>query len=101
MWALTAFWWAVKNWKLLALVAAVISIFTLGYKLRSAQDAYEQVETLQRRLGALQLVSKSDSIRAEKDAKRIQELEGLARETPRNDGPCLDRDAARRVRTIR
>jgi hypothetical protein len=98
---MTALLWALKNWKALALVACVLAIFTLGYKLRSAMDAYEQVATLQRRLGALQLTAKVDAQRAAVDAKRIQELERLASETPPNAGPCLDRDAARRVRAIR
>ena len=98
---MVALLWVLKNWKALALVAAVIGIFTLGYKLRAAQDAYEQVATLQRRLGALQLTAKADAKRAAKDKARLDELERLASETPQNAGACLDRDAARRVRAIR
>lgn len=93
--------WALKNWKLIALVAAVLSIFTLGYKLRSAMDAYEQVETLKRRLGALQITDAVNAKRLAADSKTIAELERKASETPANSGACLDRDAARRVRSVR
>lgn len=98
---LSAFWWLVKNWKMVLLALAITAIFTLGYKLRSAMDAYEQVATLQRRLGTLQVASKLNADKMAVDQKRIFELERLASETPPNAAACLDRDAARRVRSIR
>lgn len=98
---MTALWFVLKNWKAFALVACVVFIFTLGYKLRAAQDAYEQVETLKRRLGALQITTANDAKRLAADSKTIAELERKAGETPPNTGACLDRDAARRVRAIR
>jgi hypothetical protein len=97
----SAFAWAFKNWKLVLVALAITTIFTLGYKLRAAYDAYEQVETLKRRLGALQITAKHDAARVAADAKTIAELERKASETPPNTGACLDRDAARRVRAIR
>ncbi len=79
---------------------AVYTIEKRGYERRVAENAAAQIETLQRRLGALQLIAASDAIRATTDRDHIEKLETLSRETPKNDGVCLDADAARRVRSI-
>lgn len=87
----------------LALSGAGFAYYTIekhGYQRKSAEDAAAQVETLQRRLGALQLAAAADAARASADREQIDKLETLSRETPKNDGVCLDADAARRVRAI-
>jgi thiol:disulfide interchange protein len=106
--ALGAVAWFAKNWKVavaaavvLALGFAYMQVDKNAYQRRVSEEAREQVEILQRRLGALQLTAKADAARSAEDQKRIAELERLASETPPNTGACLDRDAARRVRAIR
>lgn len=87
----------------LALSGAGFAYYTIekrGYERRVAENAAAQVETLQRRLGALQLTAAADAARATADREQIDKLETQARETPKNDGVCLDADAARRVRAI-
>jgi hypothetical protein len=99
------------NWRLIAIVSAVLAALTgagivwhnidkAGYQRRAAEDAAAQVEVLKSRLGALQLTAASDAARAATDHAYIDQLETLSRETPKNDGVCLDADAARRVRAI-
>jgi len=99
--------WFLRNWKLAA-AAIVLTVVGLayqssnidGYKRRAAEQAQEQIQTLQRRLGALQLTAALDAQRATSDAFLNSKLDALSRETPSNAGPCLDLAAARRVRTI-
>jgi hypothetical protein len=100
--------WFLKNWKLAA-AAIVLTVAGLayqaadmeGYKRKVSEDAQEQLSTLKSRLGVLQLVAQADAARQKADRSHIDQLETLSRETPHNDGACLDLDAARRVRAVR
>ena len=99
--------WFLKNWKLAAaailLVVAGLAYQSAnmeGYKRKVAEDAQAQLSTLKFRLGALQLSQALDAQRATSYAYLNSQLDTLSRETPHNDGACLDLDAARRVRAI-
>jgi membrane protein implicated in regulation of membrane protease activity len=105
---LSAVAWFGKNWKVAVAAALVLAVAFLymhvdkaAYQRRVNEEKAEEIATLKRRIGTLQLVTKNDTARAGADAKRIEDLERLSRETPANGGACLDRDAARRVRAIR
>lgn len=100
--------WFAKNWKVAVAAAAVLALAFFymhvdkaAYQRRVDEEKAAEIANLKHRIGTLQLVTKHDTDRAGKDAKRIKELEDKARETPRNDNACLDRDAARRLRDIR
>lgn len=105
---LTAASWLLSNWKIvlaaLAALAVAITLFVVerhGYQRRVQQEAAETVKVLQGRIETMQEVAKRDALRNALSNKRIRELESKARETPPNSGDCLDRDAARRVQSIR
>lgn len=97
-----------KNWKLAVATVALIvfgllyqNAVTSGIKIQMAKDADDKVKALTGRIQTLNELADADAKKAEEDAKRISELEALANATPKNDAPCLDRDAARRVLRIR
>lgn len=105
--ALGAVAWFAKNWKVA--VAAVV-VLGLGlayqqidknaYQRRVAEEAAAKVAVLQSRINELAKINQADTERALADAAEIARLETLAGDTPANDRPCLDVDAARRVRAI-
>ncbi len=106
--ALGAFAWFAKNWK--AAVAAVVLVaagFAYqqadlgGYKRRLDEEKAAQIELLQTRLLTLAIVSEKDHQQVISDNFLNSKMKQLASETPKNDGPCLDADAARRVWAIR
>jgi len=99
--------WFAKNWKVaVAAVAVVVAglayqqIDKSAYQRRVAEEAAAQVKTLQGRLNTVNAVNEAYGKRYASDQKELSELRKLARETPANSSPCLDRDAARRVRSI-
>lgn len=106
--ALGAVAWFAKNWKV-----AVAAVMALGagfaymhidkaaYQRRVAEEAAAQVKVLQGRLDTIAAINQAYTARYSEDQKQISKLEKEASETPPNSGPCLDRDAARRVRSIR
>lgn len=99
--------WFTKNLKYV-IAAVALTVVGLayqssnidGYKRKAAEDAMEQVHTLQSRLGALQLIAAHDAQQATADAFLNSKLDALSRETPINTGHCLDLSAARRVWAI-
>jgi len=99
--------WFLKNWKFAA-AAIVLVVFGLayqssnmdGYKRKVAEDAQAQVNDLKKRLLTVSMITAADAQRATADAYLNSKLDALSRETPFNSGPCLDIDAARRVRAI-
>lgn len=105
---LLAFAWFTKNWK--AALAAVVLVFAGlvyqhadlgGYKRALDEQKAAQIETLQKRLLAVNMITAQDSQRAVADAFLNSKLKALARETPANAGPCLDASAAHRVWAVR
>jgi len=101
----------ITNWRTTAITSAVIAAVTgagilwhnidkAGYQRKAAEDAAYQVDILQKRLATTQLTLAMDAERASKDKAYIDQLETLARETPKNDGVCLDAASAGRVRAI-
>jgi signal transduction histidine kinase len=106
--ALLAATWFLKNWKYAA-AAILLTVFALayqsanmdGYKRKVAEDAQAQVVVLQKRLLTLNIVAQADAARQKVDREYMDQLEAKVSETPHNDSPCLDLDAARRVRGIR
>lgn len=106
--ALGAASWFLKNWKLAVAAFAVLAagfvyqaVDMQGYKRRVAEEAAIQVKLLQSRLDTVNAINQAYNARYSEDQKKLSELEKQARETPTNHSPCLDRDAARRVRSIR
>lgn len=108
---LSALSFLITNWRTIAIVSAVLAALTgagvlwhnidkAGYQRKAAEDAAYQVEVLKRRLATIQLTAAVDAERSTKDRTYIDKLETQARETPKNDGVCLDAAAARRVRAI-
>jgi hypothetical protein len=104
---LSAASWFLKNWKFAAAAIALAVVGLAyqaadmeGYKRKVSEDAQEQLKTLNRRLGTLQLTQALDAQRASADAYLNSQLDTLSRETPPNASACLDADAARRVRAI-
>ncbi|MBR1173905.1 hypothetical protein JQ617_08065 [Bradyrhizobium sp. KB893862 SZCCT0404] len=101
---LIALEWALKNWKVVAMAAFVLTasgfLWKAGYQYRAARDAAAQVKVLQGRLDAEQRATSAYRSQFLKDHAELSELKRRASETPPNSGPCLDRDASRRVRSI-
>jgi hypothetical protein len=105
---LVAFAWFAKNWKA-ALCAILLVVAGLayqsadlgGYKRRLDEEKAAEISLLRNRLATLSLVTSMDAQRALSDAKLNEQLKDLARDTPKNDSPCLDAAAARRVWAIR
>jgi hypothetical protein len=96
-----------RNWKLalvaLALLGAGIVLERAnmhGYQRRINEEKAQEITLLKDRIATLYLVSSQDTQRAVADAKLNTQLETLASDTPKNDGPCLDASAAHRVWSI-
>lgn len=100
--------WVFKNWKL-ALAAIVVAILGFMYQgavmhginLQIANEAAGKIEVLEDRIDTLNKTAEAHNARALEDAAQIEKLETEANETPANSSAALDRDAARRVRSIR
>jgi hypothetical protein len=100
--------WFLKNWKI-AVAAVVIAAFGFAYQSANmagfdravAIQTAERTAILQGRLNALQTLALKDNMQAQLDAKRINDLESIANDTPKNDGFCLDASAVGRVQSIR
>lgn len=106
--ALSAVAWFARNWKVAVAAAAVLvagfaymAIDKSAYQRRVNEEAQAQVKLLNNRISTLEQVKAAYTKRFAEDHAHITELEKLASETPKNDSPCLDADAARRVRAIR
>lgn len=100
--------WFLKNWKC-AVVAIGIAVagflyqgaVTDGIKIQMAKEAQAKIELLTSRIRTLNKATEEDAARGKADADRIEELEKLANDTPKNDGACLDADAVNRLRNIK
>lgn len=66
-----------------------------------AAQAVAQVKSLQARIALMNAVNRADAEQAAKNADEITRLRKLVGETPANTGPCLDKDAAKRIGNIR
>lgn len=73
---------------------------TSGIKIQMEKELAEQVEIANNRLATINTLTLKDAMQAKKDADDNDALAKSAGETPKNDSPCLDIDAARRVRAI-
>lgn len=100
--------WVFKSAKI-ALVAIVLAIggfmyqgaVTHGIELQLQKEMAMKVALLNGRIETLNKANSDHAARAVEDSKTISELEVKAYETPANNRPALDHDAARRVRSIR
>lgn len=106
--ALGAVAWFTRNWKVAVAAAVVLglgfaymAIDKAAYQRRVSEEAKAQVVLLQGRLATIQLTNAVYAKRLSEDGARISDLEKQASETPKNDSPCFDADAARRVRAVR
>jgi hypothetical protein len=106
--ALGAIAWFARNWKVAVAAAAVLAagfaymhIDKTAYQRRVAEEAAAQVKLLKDRLASIERVNEQYASKVLIDSKTIAELKRKASETPKNDSPCLDADAARRVQSIR
>ncbi|MBN9601802.1 MAG: hypothetical protein J0G33_02605 [Afipia felis] len=100
--------WFLKNWWLAAFAALILAGYyygqqqwMAGFNDKANRDAKAAVAILTKRIDALNNAAAEDAKRAEQDAKEISDLREKANATPPNDAPCLDIDAARRVRGIK
>ena len=100
--------WFAKNWKVGVAAIAVLAcglayqqIDKNAYQRRVSEEAAQQVKMLQGRLEALAAVNEADAKRASDDAATIDALRETAANTPANDTPCLDTNAAKRIGDIR
>jgi apolipoprotein N-acyltransferase len=106
--ALGAFAWFARNWKAavaaLALLAAGFTYMQIDksvYQRRVAEEAASKVRVMEDRLRIMSAISKAYTDSYVVDQNALNELKRRASETPPNNAPCLDRDAARRVQSIR
>uniref|UniRef100_E6VL47 Uncharacterized protein n=1 Tax=Rhodopseudomonas palustris (strain DX-1) TaxID=652103 RepID=E6VL47_RHOPX len=106
--ALGAVAWFAKNWKVAVAALAVLGagfaymqIDKNAYQRRVTEEAATKVRTMEDRLRIMNALSKAYTDRYVADQKELSELKRRASETPENSSPCLDRDAARRVQSIR
>lgn len=96
-----------KHWRIglavLALLGAGIALERAnmhGYQRRLNEEKAQEIRLLQDRIATMSLVSSLDNMRALSDAKLNNQLENLASDTPKNDGPCLNASATHRVWSI-
>ncbi len=106
--ALGAVAWFARNWKVAVAALAILAagfayqqIDKNAYQRRVAEEAAKQIKTLQDRITTMNKANDENAERAINDAAEIGRLRALAGDTPANDAPCLDRDAAERVFRIR
>lgn len=97
-----------RNWKVAVAAVAILAagfaymqIDKTAYQRRVAEEASEKLKTMQYRLDATNALYVSYQKLYTADQKELSELKRRASETPPNGSPCLDRDAARRVQSIR
>lgn len=105
--ALGAFAWFTKNWKAAGAAVCIVmaglfyqSADLGGYKRRVDEEKAQEIALLHDRLATMSLITSLDAQRVLADAQSNYKLERLSLETPANAGPCLDRAAAGRVRSI-
>jgi hypothetical protein len=98
----------VTNWKVtlgaLAILGAAYALHVSslhGYQKRVDEEHKQEINLLQDRIATLSHLASLDAQRAQDDAKQNAQLETLSRDTPKNDGPCLDAAAAHRVWALR
>lgn len=99
--------YVLKNLKyaLAAIAVAVVGFayqgaVTSGIQSQLNKDMAAKTEMYEGRINELNKLAANNAFRAKLDANKIDELESKASETPKNDGACLDADAARRVSNI-
>lgn len=73
---------------------------TSGIQDQMQRDLAAKTELYEGRIKTLNDLAKRNAVQAKLDADKIEELERTASETPKNDGACLDADAANRVSNI-
>lgn len=92
-------------WKPVLALVVLGGVFTEGFhfanKIHQLGLAQAEVATLKGRLATITLQQALDAKRAADDRNTLNTLERIARETPPNSGPCLDRAAVGRVRRIK
>jgi hypothetical protein len=67
----------------------------------SLQQARDRIELLERRTSAVNSANEHEAGQAIEDDKYVTELRKSARETPKNEAPALDADAAGRIGKIK
>lgn len=106
--ALGLFAWLARSWKAVLAAMALIGVgFAIQHIDKTAferavnEQKARELAILQDRITTLNKVAADYAKQAEEDAKRIDELERLAGETPKNDKPALDADTAGRIGAIK
>jgi CBS-domain-containing membrane protein len=97
-----------RNWKV-ALAAIVLvcaglayqSADLAGYKRRVNEESAARITQLESRIAVLDTLQNDNARRALADSLEISRLEGLASETPPNNGACFDAATSRRVRDVK
>lgn len=95
----------IQEWKVTLLVLSLVGTGYEGFHLSRAWDEKAaltaQAEKLKHDIDTVTKAQASDAERAKADADKIQKLEAAALATPKNAGPCLDRSATLRLRSIK
>lgn len=91
--------------KLVSLLAMGALCGLLGVRVTAerydANQAKARAAKLEQRLATVVKVNADDAAQALKDAAELQRLREQASQTPPNSGPCLDKDAAKRIGGIK
>lgn len=106
--ALGAIAYFLKNWK--AAVAAIVlacagfayqTADMAGYNRAVNEQVAKKTEQLEFRIKLANEIADDYAVKAEKDNKKIDELEKSASETPKNYNTCFDVDTSGRVGRVR
>lgn len=73
---------------------------TSGIQTELNKQIVAQSELYQNRIDELNRLAAHNVLRAKVDSAKIEKLESVASDTPKNDGVCLDAGAVSRVRNI-
>ena len=91
--------------KLVSLLAMGLLCGLLAVRVTSerydANQAAARAARLEERLDTLNKANAADAAQALADAAELKRLREQASQTPPNGGPCLDKDAAKRIGEIR
>jgi hypothetical protein len=91
--------------KLVSLLATGLLCLLIGVRAMndhySLQQARDRIELLERRASAVNSANEHEARQAIEDDKYVTDIRRSAKETPKNEAPALDADAAARIGKIK